>query len=162
MSDDDDDDSSNKGNTGHGRNRRSIKANLLALVNSVAVITALMSTCHFIFVPSMQQQEPFQKKENPIQKLLKRTRGPNKNNVTTSVATIVEEKAKPTFDFGDDDRIDDDDDDDYDFQEIGSNETKSFWGSLRERTLGRTKISGEIPNNDMPTGSLRKSAKAPP
>eukprot|EP00531_Pseudo-nitzschia_arenysensis_P016569 CAMPEP_0116129842 /NCGR_PEP_ID=MMETSP0329-20121206/8140_1 /TAXON_ID=697910 /ORGANISM="Pseudo-nitzschia arenysensis, Strain B593" /LENGTH=165 /DNA_ID=CAMNT_0003624137 /DNA_START=129 /DNA_END=626 /DNA_ORIENTATION=+ len=163
----DDDDSNNKGNTGAGRKRRSIKANLMSLVNSVAVITALMSTCHFIFVPSMQSQDPFKPKENHIQKLLKRTRGnnnnnnnDNNNNITASVATIVDETPEPSFDFGDDDNIEDDDDDDDNFEEIGSNETKSFWGSLRVRTLGRTKKS--IPNNDIPTSSLRKSAKAPP
>ena len=155
--------SSNKGNTGAGRKRRSIKANIFALVNSVAVITALLSTCHFIFVPSIQQQQqqqgPFHiRKENPIQKLLNKRRGKNNGTELASVASIIEDTAdskQPAFDFGDDDTIDDDDDL---FQTRKTNETKSFWESLKEN-LGQKEKVEEQKN---PTSSLRKSQKAPP
>eukprot|EP00533_Pseudo-nitzschia_delicatissima_P001949 CAMPEP_0116080760 /NCGR_PEP_ID=MMETSP0327-20121206/1847_1 /TAXON_ID=44447 /ORGANISM="Pseudo-nitzschia delicatissima, Strain B596" /LENGTH=108 /DNA_ID=CAMNT_0003571473 /DNA_START=124 /DNA_END=453 /DNA_ORIENTATION=+ len=102
----------------------------------------------------MQQQEPFQtRKENPIQKLLNRHRGKNNGTELTSVASIIEDTSdpeQPAFDFGDDDTIDDDDDnndddDDDFFSNRKTNETKSFWESLKEN-LGRKEKAEEQKN----------------
>ena len=89
---------------------------------------------------------------------MNKRRGKNNGTELASVASIIEDTAdskQPAFDFGDDDTIDDDDDL---FQTRKTNETKSFWGSLKEN-LGQKEKVEEQKN---PTSSLRKSQKAPP